>query len=176
MQSTEYAVHVRRTQNPDLTQDQRTLNFALGLSNEMLEAIDARNTAPTVLFDELGDVAWYACALADTLFCVDVWRLENEPFISNTPVRRLRTFDDLVRAVTRVSETVKKAFFHGKTFAMVDYVTGLREVWCALRDVCPVETGRSFDAVLQHNVEKLQKRWPNGWLKPANVCLPGDAS
>lgn len=165
MRSCDYVVQVKRTFNPDLTPEDARLNYALGVSNEMLEVIEAREKGPHAVFDELGDVAWYTAASASLVFNVETFPLENEPRPSQVFPRPLRSFENLISAVRSYSEMVKKHVFHGKHFDDLEYMCTLREIWCCLRDVAPKVTSHSLDAVLRHNVEKLRMIWPDGFIK-----------
>lgn len=165
-----YVAAVRRTFDPLQTRNERLANFALGLSNELHEfmLVDGVNSMEDEQCKEYGDVCWYFAALADTLFPgVDMDGWSDNDIVNVRVVQRL---------VVSQCEHVKKLLFHGAGTWQggqeqdADHIDSLKELWWVLGHAWERGYGDRvrhllFSSVLKANIEKLKRRWPDGFVR-----------
>lgn len=158
MEVEEYVRRASRTINPDTNRDERILNAALGLVGEAGGVAEIVANATT-------DDSLVTCVL------------------------------DLSAKMAKIADLVKKHRYHGREFDraklaelarqiaatihLVEYfsrlpaepvVTGLNvrdelgDVQWYINQMC-VGTGDTLEAVMQRNNEKLEERWPDGFVR-----------
>lgn len=153
--------------------------LALGLVGESIEVkrawdrlkrFDARSPlvkSATELTAELGDVLWYAARIYDVCGA-DFRAWQSKRMLSERWFQMLTpgdaAVDDLLVLSAEVSEHVKKVVGHGHELdanrmlnATADVVRVISCLACAIHG--PAGLGIVFD----YNVEKLHKRYPNGF-------------
>jgi NTP pyrophosphatase (non-canonical NTP hydrolase) len=132
----------------------------LGLAGECAEVVEAFMSPRSVDIDvikEVGDVLWYIDRLLMTIDN-DFVRVYAGDFHESDE----RTCWSLILHAGSIADLVKKHLFHGiplKVPELVDFST--RIVSCLHHILRAVES--SVPQAMQMNVEKLAKRWPNGF-------------
>ncbi len=142
--------------------------LALGLIGEAVEAyeaydliLDVNNRTPTItkrtnFLKEMGDVLWYAARIYD---CLDQeFQNSHVNVLYTKPKHDL----SLLTKAAAVSEHVKKHLGHGhdidKHF-LIKNINSLVAITGEMLQSC----GYTLTEAMQTNVEKLRKRYPNGF-------------
>lgn len=125
---------------------------ALGLVGEVNECLQDTLVLSESLL-ELGDVAWYACALQELILGL---RLDTYPS---------GTEDFPLQCAAQAAELVKKHVWHDKTpdpKLLGSLISGA--VWgcCGVVDSYEFNT-ETLEAAQRATMAKLAKRWPNGF-------------
>lgn len=143
------------------------LNYSLGLVGEAIEVVEAFENSLAfdhnvqVLLKELGDVAHYAVGLVE-YYQVD---LDNPPRIKNhfSISENVRS---LLSNAKEVSEHTKKKVFHDhdEPFSS-DWIYNIFESISGVAE----SLDYSLEDVLSLNIEKLRKRYPEGFSSEDSV-------
>lgn len=163
-----------RTKRPlALSERDNLLDAALGLAGESMEFLDVTrgDGFPHVrrILDEAGDVLFYAAWLVDAclLLGISVPKGVGEKMFPShlhlPPGKGSRDPD--VRAVVRFGravEAVKKHVFHGRDLDGIIYDHAYWGLVSLHRDL--VLHGTRLDIALQLNIEKLDVRYPEGFV------------
>lgn len=132
-------------------------NATLGLVGELAEFVAAVEGSDLDLVkEEAGDVLWYACAIA-TL--ADSGRVPPKDFDASTVVNTTKAFFMHAGALC---EHVKKSCRHGKTIDLQLVQDNLYAICVVVSSVLDA-VGLDFDAALSANMDKLRRRYPNGF-------------
>lgn len=172
MNLNQYQEACRRTQNHELSQEERLTNATMGLNGEILEYIhDHINGKPEeALILELGDVLFYAAWIADLLGrgLEDLYEhgkrfnpgLDLEE-AGTTPHERLLRF---TRSAGIISEVVKKYRYHGnRTLEQVTQVVPEQIAALLVRLERLLPAGVTIQEAAIQNHQKLLERYPDGF-------------
>ncbi len=165
MNLTEYYNLSKRTSNPILNHsegDSAFVYFSFGLVGECIELFSLY-LAETVNRDdvkkEIGDVLWY---LAMLMPITGVTEKDLELAIERTRKYPTNTARQIVKSAGQFTERVKKVVFHGHQRDETTFKFLLMEIYCLLCFLITME-GLTLTDVLTTNVEKLKKRYPDGF-------------
>jgi len=185
MKSKEYIDLARRTINKDMSNDDYLLMLTLGIvgeSNELYGELIKANNRDTVI-KECGDLYWY---LYNFMIWIDGYEESNQidPFYLlldkeylNNPefkehFRNTRTSPALCSHISRtaavISEIVKKYKFHYHKLDYDQIFLLLDSIDMNIRMIL-INQGISRDEVLEANVEKLRKRYPDGFKSTDSI-------
>lgn len=193
MQPNDYQILAARTLSKALSDENALAMGAIGLAGEISETVEliyymvyhASALDVDKFMAELGDVAWYASAIATiTGFPLSEilgpsvqafqlryskWGLNNQlspvPFLNHEAIK-------LTATLQRVSEPIKKYLYHGRMYNVWDIQNGLREIFAILVNLSAL-FNVPFISVLETNLTKLEKRHPQGFKR--EDAVPGQA-
>lgn len=173
----EYQKLSARTQNPALTDRERFCHAALGLNAEIEELRAAKLTGDVpAIEDETGDILWMIAEMCDcfslrmsTLFTGKA--LENADFDrsvlcdpENHPPRPVKLHFDLTvmtRCAARISGYAQKTL-QGHEVLIDDLMQDLQLLFICLRSISAYHKF-SLRHIMWKNVEKLKRRYPDGF-------------
>ncbi len=124
-------------------------NYAMGLVGEAVEVLEAKSTGSSDIEKELGDVSHYAVGVA----LLAKFELN---FRLNKPLSNI--VNELMIACKNISEVAKKQIYHrhDEKFMVDDLITIFN---------CLYTLGEyyadSYEQVMQRNIDKLKKRYPD---------------
>lgn len=165
----------------DLTEREAALTWALGLSDETIEARKAyyratgngQAAAPAVL-DELGDILWYAALLANQV------SIHGLTFPTGRPPVSLPTdayLDGVLDYVGNAQGLIKKAVSHGHGYPLTPGdQSKLHKQLQAIIDFIArtaAKLGSSLDEVARRNMAKLDDRYDGGFTAEASLNRQG---
>lgn len=181
MKTEEYINLARRTINEDLSFDDRIVMFTLGLVGEVGELRNELNH-PIVrdnVEKELGDIFWYlynfmfelvdestsALYLSDKEY-INVGKnliisINRRLFISNS-IGTANICENIIRTVGSISEIIKKYRFHNHFLPREKLFKALDSIDFDLRIIL-MKLNIDRSDVLSKNIEKLKKRYPEGF-------------
>jgi NTP pyrophosphatase (non-canonical NTP hydrolase) len=175
MKLNEYQALALRTCPEGLDLRERMLMTTLGIGSEAGEVIaDADAYAYGLplnrdnVIKELGDICWYIAVMLDTITRtmsdIDVmrkWEVErrDEAFIA----RALQ----IGKHAGSIVEYVKQGFYHGHDLDNPALALKLAQLYGSVQD-CANQLGASIGYVLERNIEKLRKRYPEGFSADAS--------
>ena len=146
----EYQKLAQRTSSTTTARD-KLINGALGLCGEVNEFITEK------LFiekraTEAGDVMWYVAEIAEGLgvSLADVAAID-EPCVTG-----------IYEEAAQIADAVKKYAYQGHTIEKYEIMLGLNRIMHRIARRM-FDYGYSMDDVMRGNVEKLLKRYPNGF-------------
>lgn len=148
----EYQEAAARTAHGDGPGRERTLIAALGLVGEVIEFVEE----PTV--EEAGDVAWYCAELCT---CVGLTLRATRGSVGQVDARRY-----LLRYAGEAAERIKKWIGHGHE---VD-LSALDVEIAMVLSITVRLSGASLEEVLESNVDKLRRRYPDGFSTAASIA------
>lgn len=155
MNFAEYVELSSRTFPDDMESPLSLAILTLGICGEIPEFLDAENLQDFI--KEAGDVCWYLAAITRRLNLE-----ENEIIVDEIEEDAIRRH--LTSSQGAIAEHIKKYLGHGKTLDK-SFVQFHRD---HIRKYVQFEMERAgvpIDAVYQANVDKLRKRWANGFMK-----------
>lgn len=146
----EYQKMAQRTASTTTARD-KLINGALGLCGEIDEYARERLFIESRA-KEAGDVMWYVAELAEGLgvTIADIAAIEDD---GST---------DIYHEACFIADCVKKHAFQGHKIDKYEIVRGLNWIMKAIADRMAA-FGYSMDEILRGNVEKLLKRYPDGF-------------
>ena len=150
MTKEEYTQACLRTWTFEGTKAERVSNAMLGIIGELNEYFNAEGSDK---IDEAGDVLYYIhilkYELGDSAEMVDA---DVEVFLSPKAY--------IISTAMHLAELVKKGLYHGKD-VKEDTAATLRKLFYLF----VVNNTLDLNEVMQHNVNKLRKRYPNGFKR-----------
>jgi len=172
MKTEQYINLARQTINENLSFDDRIVMFTLGLVGEVGELRNELNH-PIVrdnVEKELGDIFWYlynfmfelvdestsALYLSDKEYIND-----RRLFISNS-IGTANICENIIRTVGSISEIIKKYRFHNHFLPREKLFKALDSIDFDLRIIL-MKLNIDRSDVLSKNIEKLKKRYPEGF-------------
>lgn len=161
----------RRTST--LTGKEQLINGVMGLSGESSElleiGLDLRlltNTEGRKKFherniDELGDCLWYARETADSIertikALIDI-PIEYEKVYSLNESNLMISINS-----GKLIDIVKKNQFQGHELEMINFIFHLKAILHYISESARL-IGSDLNEIMEHNIEKLKKRYPNGF-------------
>ena len=161
-----------RTMNTDTIFDvnHAFCSWSMGLVGEVGELLSALDDDDGDPEKEMGDVLWYAAA-----FCTQMQRpfcdvVESELIDSNRDRNRaLRASRNPLAFAVSMLDHWKKIFCHGHTLDVDAEMVNL-QIICRMC-VAQCRDGKFFDVaqIMQANVDKLRKRYPDGFTQEASA-------
>ena len=151
----EYVKLAMRTNVKDRDFKNNILNGLLGLYGETIEFITAGETGE---LDELGDCYWYTALLFHTT------GLE--------PLNIKKAKNSLAVSIGLLSDHFKKHFFQGHSLDTNLVQVLLSEIKFHL-DVCAAFIDSSPEEVMEYNINKLKKRFPEGFEVEKSIYRKG---
>jgi len=193
----DYEQLARRTMKMDGDTGFHKMVAGLGLTGEVAEIahILFRDEGPEdwamgEMEKEIGDSAWY-CMFVANLYGIEVKtimvdHLEDDDSIEeferavyvdiyqeffdqdaeDMPLMKL--ISDLVVNAGSIADTIKKEVGHGHSTNLDKIVPPLARVWQCLSTLCSLY-GLDFGITLQANINKLKKRFPNGFSSEDSI-------
>lgn len=161
---TKYQQSAARTINTHLSYNVRLMEMGLGICGEVGELVKIMNGSMTKeefrsqMANEGGDINWYAAALC-TLHKRDfstVFLEEVQPYPLSV------ASDKIVIAAAEIADAIKKAVAQGHKLDLDMIFSQLRDLVSNLA-VLLAFFGIEYEEVLHTNIEKLEKRYPNGF-------------
>lgn len=147
----------------------RLANAAIGISSEASELVslllagsDDEQPMLDLIIKELGDVCWYAAEVANTLGIL----LEYKPHDKSSDLI-VPAFLQVSKTAGAISETLKKFLFHGKILNP-NFVSHQLSELLASVDALANKHNFTLETVLETNVEKLKKRYADGFSPAAS--------
>lgn len=144
------------------------VHMAMGLSGEMAELLASNDRTNTI--EELGDGLFYFCG-----FCLLIDRPEDfEVQLSNTidldtiDLDTMAVFKNLVITAGEVLDQVKKTWVYNKPLDLPTVILQLN-LWYGYWQLAVNQTGATVLDVIQANVAKLNKRYPDGLYTDAHA-------
>lgn len=168
MRLDDYQAAARRTMGTSKPPDQALGYFALGLVGEAIEVLDVvTGLDHEEIVGELGDVAWYAAALAD---CLGVRLREAQFSAGRWYETNVAAAIGLACCAGEIAEHAKKVWGHGHPLATHEpmLVDLLIDVLDTLRELAE-GFGTTLECVLDANVAKLRARYPDGFTREASI-------
>lgn len=184
MDITSYQTAAARTMRPDEVMHDgevrfardSALHFALGLAGEAGELSDLYLNYPLVgatesFVKEIGDTCWYI-AMGATLFEMDLHAIA-----CRAAALKFHHIDDdnptdlllsLGASAAKISERIKKAAFFGHELDFAQIESLLSIVWWHIPHLARI-FGVTVDHILDANIEKLRKRYPEGFTQLASI-------
>lgn len=146
----QYQKLAQRTSSTTTARD-KLINGALGLCGEVNEYIREKLFIEKRL-NEAGDVMWYVAELAEGL---------GVTFAEIAAIDEYKSADIYDEAAL-IADAVKKHAFQGHKINTYEITLGLNAIMTAISRRMS-DFGYSMDDILRGNVEKLLKRYPNGF-------------
>lgn len=146
--------------------NQRLLHAAMGLCTETGELFDLKDAQHAI--EEIGDVCWYLALAFDAIgeSFEDTTVLDMDTFASEV---RGESFEvSMVIYTTEVLDLLKKSIFYGRAIDHEKLFSTLAMIKSILwHGVANTPLGVTFDEVLDVNVAKLKKRYPEKFTEEA---------
>lgn len=146
----EYQKLAQRTSSTTTARD-KLINGALGLCGEVNEYICERLFIEKRV-REAGDVMWYIAEIAEGLgvTIADIAAVEEYSGI------------EIYNEAAQIADAVKKYAYQGHAIEKYDIMVGLNAIMSTITRRM-IDFGYSIDDILRGNVEKLLKRYPDGF-------------
>ncbi len=141
---------------------------------EQLEAVTDEFTKKLIL--ELGDTLWYVAAILDSfgLDCSEIDDQLSDYEAIDTLLAQLAGFNparlcaSLSMHAGAACDRIKKAEWHGKDLDLDDLIADLSNVSVVISEI-GLRIKAGMGEICQANVEKLEKRYPNGFVEGGGV-------
>lgn len=186
-----YDRDVARTRNTALNRDQTLTNCALGVASEIFELSEALfiqsvdrcivwsndGTRPDDsdrwhnLREELGDICWY-CTVLKSQFCE---RGHHDVLLFRLDLKELDKdatgiFAEMARSASAITTKVKHVVFHGhdESVAAGQIVEAINALLVSVSDL-GARYGMTLRSIMTHNVDKLRRRYPDGFSAEASI-------
>ena len=144
MNPTGYQIAAGRTLPANLSDRERLSMLALGVVGEWAEYEQALDAATKR--EEAGDVLWYLAGLC-TVLGVDMAILAG---VDHSKML-------IVDALGDICETTKKHLYHGKDLNRIRILRGCAKLYAVVAMHEPIAE------IMAANIDKLRKRWPDGF-------------
>jgi len=185
MEINKYLKEMKRTLPDNLSYREKILNMTLGICGESGEVYNIINTLknelPNIplstllknsfqLQKELGDLLWYLFNLHEIFEMQDVEeyinnKINSYPRYDNSLVITLEC-NKLNRLILDFADYVKKFIFHGHDNKEME--SKLKEIISTTIGLM-VLCGLNYETILEINIEKLKKRYPNKFSKEESI-------
>ena len=136
-------------------------NYTLGLNGEFIELeLENNSDFPSYsdeLIKEAGDVLHYAVVLL---------RVLNKKTTDESTGLKIVSKKNVKESLGNTLEIIKKTYYHGHEFNENEFVKSVITVIDYIYDQLGEE---NFYIALERNVEKLKKRYPNGWSSEDSI-------
>ena len=154
-----YIDAAQRTAGTHRSTDYALTHAALGICGEVGELCDHFRYGEfgQSIADEMGDVLWYCALAADALDAREFPKTQWPHGSSSAKDMSL----SLYRSAASFSEMVKKQVMHSRD-TKAAMIASLMDIVSGCEYVCRWY-GIEFESVLNGNIEKLLKRYPNGF-------------
>lgn len=167
----EYQKNAIRTANVNQSDDLALANWALGLAGEAGEVLELMlfgSTLPSEkrfarLQEELGDVFWYIAVMCEQLG-VKMSALDGN--IDSIEYPSDNSVFMLTLSACGLADSIKKVVFHKKNLDKELIGTALKNAYAYCCYVCNDNYINIQEALIQ-NINKLKKRYPDGWPEVA---------
>jgi NTP pyrophosphatase (non-canonical NTP hydrolase) len=167
MQWNEYSKLAMRTAPENVTRKDRVVTAALGICGELAEMADMQRLGkPDQISKEAGDVCWYLALGGLTDFVpvkphedFKVWA-DDAGF--NTLLLRLMTLGGLYAEQVKKYTKQGHAWTDGPPHAMLQSIATDLHLFLFLHNI-------KFEDVLVENIDKLKKRYPEGFSSERSV-------
>lgn len=146
----EYQKHAQRTSSTTTARD-KLINGALGLCGEVNEYVRERLYIENRV-REAGDVMWYVAEIAEGLGVT----------IADIAAIDEYSGSDIYNEAALIADAVKKYAFQGHKIEKYEIMRGLNVIMSSIARRM-TDFGYNMDDILRGNVEKLLKRYPDGF-------------
>ena len=166
MTPNEYQILAMRTKGDIFTNRELMVNAALGLAGEAaeyLESVASENIDNDK--KELGDIQWYIALMCD-VFGFDISALMELKQDTECEVFHKQVL--LPSVAGRICDQVKKIYFHGHGVPKADLFLLLAYFQSLILNICD-ESGFDIKEIWQLNIDKLKKRYPDGFDKEKSI-------
>lgn len=161
---------VFRTVNKNLDRRDSSLNATLGIADETFEVLDILLSKSSIeksydLCLELGDLIWYATYLWSLYFTTD-----SIDFQTFKP-RKLNLQElqhNLVIEAGNIVTLMKHSHFHKHLLDTEILKSSLINIFQLVSDLAAF-AGSTLSEVIELNIEKLKKRYPDGFSPEASI-------
>lgn len=177
MKLIQYQKLAMRTKNVKFSNKELMLNAILGLVGETTECMFSLVQNDGKHINELGDIMWYLALMCDSCN-LDIEKLF---LLGNKGMSQINESQAIIahknsQLLIRISHTsagfvadyVKKVYFQGHTVNENKLYDGLAGILSPILSICELEHV-SLDTVLQSNVDKLLKRYPEGFSETNSI-------
>lgn len=147
-----YQEYAQRTSGTKTARD-KLINGVLGLCGETAEYARERRFIEKRI-EEAGDIMWYVAEIAAGMGKT----IADAASIDDSGEWNGGMFND----AGDIADTIKKHVFQGHDIDVHAILCGLNRIMTMIADRIP-DFGYTIDDVLRVNVEKLLKRYPNGF-------------
>lgn len=159
---TDYISFVRSVESASFhSPNQRLLHAAMGICTEAGELFEL--TSDLHMIEELGDLCWYLALGYDAIDLAWDFELEGDiQFRGDTPV------DSLAIYSSELLDVLKKQIFYGREFnvgRVADLLFTMKQV--VIGRLAMVGDEITFDMVIEANIKKLMKRYPDKFSEAA---------
>lgn len=172
MNPNKYQELAMRTSNKELDKGEHVINGALGLcgeAGEVMRAVRAKHSAGYVdnVLDEAGDVCWYLAELCTALgvHLGEVFPSESSVLIEMSDIEAA---DSIAMLAAKIADAVKKAYMQGHHFDR-EYIKEQMEGIAYGIEVIAAFKWVHVTKIMERNVEKLKKRFPNGFSAERSI-------
>lgn len=144
----------------------------LGVVGETAELIEATDKDNEEVLKEAGDVLWYIRAACKRLrinfasFYQYACETGDEEF---SFLSREDESETLLQRVGLLSDLVKKHEWHGKHVAKTEWIELLARITRRVHVIAEEFGGWDDDQIFSANIDKLQKRYPGGFVEGGGI-------
>ena len=132
-------------------------NYTLGLNGEFIEwDLESKGFIDVEMLKETGDVLHYAVILLKVL---DKTLTDESTGLKVVPKQKAK------ESLAFTLETIKKTYYHGHEFLEKEFINAVKTVIDYVYDQLGEE---DFYKALEMNIEKLKKRYPEGFSSEAS--------
>ena len=160
MTPNEYQKLAMRTKGNTFTDKELMVNAALGLAGESTEYLES--VADGNIDDnkkELGDIQWYVALMCDVCgFDFSALMELKFPLYGKVSTKQAM----LPPVAGGICDHIKKMYFHGHDIPKDDLFKLLSYFQNIILDICD-ESGFDIKEIWQLNIDKLKKRYPDGF-------------
>ena len=167
----DYQALARRTQNPDLTKDERRQHAIYGLVSEITEFMDAETRDERI--KELGDICWFSSELCD----VEGWAIEKIvdgaiPVFDNIMLVQCSVEEidtGMILAAGSICSAYQKTYQgHELVHEYVEFA--IRDILAyAMASAKNLAVEDGINGIMAANIEKLRRRYPDGFSEEHSV-------
>ena len=172
MNPNKYQELAMRTSNKELDKGEHVINGALGLcgeAGELMRAVRAKHSAGYVdnVLDEVGDVCWYLAELCTALgvHLGEVFPSESSVLLEMSDIEAA---DAIAMLAAKIADAVKKAYMQGHHFDRA-YIKEQMEGIAYGIEVIAAYKWVHMPKIMERNIEKLKKRFPDGFSAERSI-------
>lgn len=171
MDFNEYQVLAMRTNDVKRSDKDNFLNACLGLAGEGAELHELLNTPYHLrneqwkldVVKETGDIYWYI-ALMTTAIDTKMKTIITWGYTAEKASR-----EKYILYIGAICDTIKKSIYQGHDIDSYTIIDGLREIFINISNICYTNTGILPEEVATRNIDKLKKRYPEGFDKDKSI-------